>query len=61
MLQKRGWGTFSNSLPERAVSFNFHLTPIQAPISFFSVTKGAVKSSNSKGGFRGGPKGTFFL
>ena len=49
MVQKRGSLTgmnaliwllnFSNSLPKGQMSFNFHLTLIQAPISFFSVTK----------------------
>ena len=50
MLQKRGWLTSMNSyctvptkvqqqFAQRAMSFNFHLALIQAPISFFSVTK----------------------
>ena len=51
MLQKRGLGlvdqhecfTMATKLQQqfdqRAMSFNFHLTVIEAPISFFSVTK----------------------
>ena len=49
LLQKRGSLTgmnavlwllkFSNSLPKRQMSFNFHLSLIQAPLSFFSVTR----------------------
>ena len=49
MLQKRAWlyrhewcavaTELQQQFAQRAVSFNFHLTLIQAPISFFSVTK----------------------
>ena len=51
MLQKRGLGLvdqhecftvatkLQQQFAQRAMSFNFHLTLIQAPISFFSVTK----------------------
>ena len=51
MLQKRGLGlvdqheccTVATKLQQqfarRAMSFDFHLTVIEAPISFFSVTK----------------------
>ena len=48
MLQKRGWLTSVNctvgtklqqQFAQRAMSFNFHLTLIEAPISFLSVTK----------------------
>ena len=51
MLQKRGLGLVDQhecftvatkpqqQFAQRAMSFNFHLTVIQAPISFFSVTK----------------------
>ena len=50
MLQKRGQLTsehecctvatnLQQQFAQRAMSFNFHLTLIQAPISFFSVTK----------------------
>ena len=72
MLQKRGLVDQSEcctvgtklqqqEFAQSAISFNFHLTLFQAPISFFSVTiKGAVTLSNSKGGFRRGPKGAFF-
>ena len=52
MLQKRGLGLvdqhecltvqatkLQQQFAQRAMSFNFHLTVIEAPISFFSVTK----------------------
>ena len=50
MLQRRGCLTSMNALAtvaaklqqqfaQRVISFNLHLTLIQAPISFFSVTK----------------------
>ena len=52
MLQKRGLGLVDQhecftvgtklqqqEFAQRAMSFNFHLTLIQAPISFFSVAK----------------------
>ena len=50
MLQKRGLGLvdqhecftvatkLQQQFAQRAMSFNFHLTVIEAPISFFSVT-----------------------
>ena len=51
MLQKRGLGLvdqhecftvatkLQQQFAQRAMSFNFHLTVIEAPISLFSVTK----------------------
>ena len=51
MLQKRGLGLvdqhecfivatkLQQQFAQRAMSFNFHLTVIEAPISFFSVAK----------------------
>ena len=51
MLQKRGLGLvdqhecftvatkLQQQFAQRAMSFNFHLTLIQAAVSFFSVTK----------------------
>ena len=48
MLQKRGWLTSMNA--------------VLWPLNFSnSLPKGAVTLSNSKGGFRGGPKGAFFV
>ena len=47
MLKKRGWFTSMN-----AVLWLLNFSN--------SLPKGAVTLSNSKGGFRGGPKGAFF-
>ena len=70
MLQKRGWLTSVNctvgtklqqQFAQRAMSFNFHLTLIvSGTYQLLLSNKGAVTLSNSKGGFRGGPKGAFF-
>ena len=48
MLQKRGWLTSMN-----AVLWLLNFSN--------SLPKGAVMLSNSKGRFRGGPKGPFFV
>ena len=65
MLQRRGWLTSMNAVPW-LLNFSNSLPKGHWVLIFISPwfrhlwAKGAVTLSNSKGGFRGGPKGAFF-